>query len=461
LLVVVSDLHLTDGSTAIDVDPSAFDLLRAEIESTARQRDAKDLHVVLLGDIFDLVRTSWWHEQEVPAKQRPWGGTLDPATGMNAETADVERQFGAVLGRILAQPAGRGLLKALEGMGRPGAPVQVTYVVGNHDRVLNNFPALRTQIAAALDPAKVTLGFANALSLPEYGVLARHGHEWDDNCHGWKFLTRVLRKGRPAGRFDPECYQVMAIGEAVTAELMGGLVYHVARRLDPAREEDALVLQNLKDVNNLRPMTEALKWVEWFSASRGGYVRVLRDALLDALDGLLESSLAARWNDIKHDIFIWGDLTYFLRKARAALRDDGDLHGLGDMLAELDKIKDKLGAIFGHSLDDLGKGAEQEFADPSLPGGTQYVVYGHTHVALNHCFHAERGANPGGGAVQMYINTGTYLPLVERALDGRSYVRSGQMTMLAFFRREEDAVRRADDGPTLDLWNGMRRKSYR
>ena len=202
-----------------------------------------------------------------------------------------------------------------------GKPTRITYVTGNHGRVLNNFDVLRQRIAAALPG--VPVHFSTELLAPEYGVLARHGQQWDDNCHGWKLYTDVLKKGH-VGRFAPEAHRVMAIGEPLTAELMAGLV----------------------------------------------------------------------------------------------------------------------------------SGAQQEFQD-GLPPEIQYIVYGHTHTARHDCFSAEPG-----GAVRMYINAGTYLPLIARALDEQSFSRSHRMTLAFFYKDAEDQEGRQGHVPTLDFWDGVRRKTY-
>ncbi len=57
MLVVFSDTHISDGSTARNVHASAFALLCDEIVSAAKAKGAIEVHVVLLGDILDLVRT--------------------------------------------------------------------------------------------------------------------------------------------------------------------------------------------------------------------------------------------------------------------------------------------------------------------------------------------------------------------------------------------------------------------
>jgi len=60
----------------------------------------------------------------------------------------------------------------------------------------------------------------------------------------------------------------------------------------------------------------------------------------------------------------------------------------------------------------------------------------------------------------MYINTGTLLRLIQRTASRDGFSTASQMTMAFFYKTEEDKTARADRGPTLDLWNGIRRKTY-
>jgi hypothetical protein len=107
MLVLVSDLHITDETTANNVNPEAFELLGAEIVDAVARRGAREIHLVLLGDILDLVRSDYWHRHAIPMAGRPWGGTIDPLTGMNADRPAIEIQFQAVLGAILASSTAR------------------------------------------------------------------------------------------------------------------------------------------------------------------------------------------------------------------------------------------------------------------------------------------------------------------------------------------------------------------
>ena len=121
MLVVISDIHLTDLSTAHNVHATAFDLMLQEIATAAQAKGAVELRVVLLGDIFDLVRTDFWHRTTTP-DQRPWGGDLDPETGMNRDTALIQTQFSKVLAGVLATPEAKALIRDAERAPGPHQP---------------------------------------------------------------------------------------------------------------------------------------------------------------------------------------------------------------------------------------------------------------------------------------------------------------------------------------------------
>ena len=448
MLVLVSDLHITDGTTANNVNPEAFDLLGAEILDAVARRGAREVHLVLLGDILDLVRSDYWLRLGVPMARRPWGGTLDPLTGMNADRAAIEAQFQAVLGGILASSTARALGGMLGTLAAGSVPFRVTYVIGNHERVLWNFPSLRAVVRAALP--EVT-DFAAAVDSPEYGLLARHGHEWDEHTHGWRFRREVLQPGERIDRFAPEAYQTMAIGEAVTAELMSGLVFHARALGGP----DSLV-DLLKEVNNLRPLLDVFAWLDWIA---GGRVRehreLLHESLRRALDGLLDSTLARQWDRLETDYLVSGDLVDRLEQARAVLLGPtfDAFRGRVEALQRLQRLVPALQPAEDGLL--AGARSEAVFQGALTPAGIQRVIYGHTHRARHDYFAANTE-----GTVRMYINTGTFLPLITRARDGRSFASAQQMTMVFAYRADEDRQGKRDGTTSIDIWNGTRRKLY-
>ena len=86
------DLHLTDGSTSRDPHETAFAVLGEEIATAAVGKEATELEILMQGDIFDLVRTDYWHRDPSTDGRRPWIGALDPDTAMNADPG-VEADF--------------------------------------------------------------------------------------------------------------------------------------------------------------------------------------------------------------------------------------------------------------------------------------------------------------------------------------------------------------------------------
>jgi UDP-2,3-diacylglucosamine pyrophosphatase LpxH len=449
MMVLVSDLHLTDGSTARNVNPEAFALMASLIRDTAAKRGAREIHLVLLGDIFDLVRTDYWHRTGVPAELRPWGGQPDPRTAVNVESAAVERQFADVLAGIVKSETAQSLGAALASLGEAGVPLLVTYVVGNHDRVLWNFPGLRAWITGAYPAIGA---FVSTLESPEYGVVARHGHEWDEQCHGWLFRQSALLPSERIGRFDPAAYQVMAIGEVVTAELMGGLV-HFAREGGGSTS----LVDQVMEVNNLRPIIDVFSWLEWMGEGRtDAHQRILFEALRSAVDGLLETRLAKQWDRLRPDLLVSADIVDRLQQARGILLG-ANFKSFKGRVEAARRLQGVFTRVFGEGDDRLLEGAasEEAFKPDQASRGIQRVVYGHTHRATHRYF----SGSP-DGKVQMYVNTGTYLPLISRAADQRSFASSMQMSLIYLYREDEDTGGKKPGTSSMDIWTGIRRKIY-
>jgi UDP-2,3-diacylglucosamine pyrophosphatase LpxH len=448
MLVLVSDLHVTDETTANNVNPEAFALLGDEILDAAARRGAREIHLVLLGDILDLVRSDFWHRHAIPMAERPWGGRLDPRTAMNSAAETVEAQFRAILAAALASPAGTALAGMLARLSGATLPLTVTYVIGNHERVMWNFPSLQEDARRSLPQISA---FASRVERLDYGVLARHGHEWDEPTHGWRLRREVLMPAEPIDRFSPEAYRTMAIGEAVTAELMSGLVFHARDAGAPPE-----LIDQLKDVNNLRPLLDVFGWLEWIGGARGRtHQAMLHQALRRSLDGLLDSSLARAWDRLQADLLLTGDLVDRLEQARALLLgpDFDSFRGRVEWLQRLQRLLPAM--LPGDDAVYAGAGAEAAFSGAPAPGGIEHVIYGHTHRA-RHDYLAASAA----GAVQLYVNTGTFLPLISRTRDRTSFASEQQLTMVFAYRADEDLEGKVPGTTSLDIWNGARRKRY-
>jgi len=70
MLVFISDIHLTDGTSGETINPGAFEKFVLYLEDMADTAQAKELEIVLLGDIFDIIRSDYWLRSGI----RPWSG---------------------------------------------------------------------------------------------------------------------------------------------------------------------------------------------------------------------------------------------------------------------------------------------------------------------------------------------------------------------------------------------------
>lgn len=79
MLIAISDIHFVDGTAGEHNLPfSAFDsVFLSDIASLAKEKEAKEVKLLLLGDIVDVIRSTQWFD--VDPEDRPWGtrGLLD------------------------------------------------------------------------------------------------------------------------------------------------------------------------------------------------------------------------------------------------------------------------------------------------------------------------------------------------------------------------------------------------
>ena len=215
MLVLISDTHLTDGSSGETINSDAFAIFRKQLSNLAyaasfradhSYRPIERLHLVLLGDILDVIRSSGWLTNG--STVRPWTDVGNPAFA---------QKVGAITQTILKHNAGSlAILKSLSRdqrvtvpktakpqvtasgervmvLGDP-VPVEVLtyYQVGNHDWFYHlpgpAFDAIRSAIVDAMglvndpnepfpyDPPEFA---ALATAYRQHSVWARHGDLYD------------------------------------------------------------------------------------------------------------------------------------------------------------------------------------------------------------------------------------------------------------------------------------------
>lgn len=163
MLIFISDLHLRSGARLNLSRPAQFKRFWQRIEQSRRGEVA---HLCIVGDLFDLVRTPEW----LATQRRPYH---PPSAALALE---IERIVDATLQNE------RAFLTALRERVEEGA-LQIHFVQGNHDRLLDFAPNARAAIRKALAMKGADAPFPNELRFAQYGVLAYHGHTIDHVCH--------------------------------------------------------------------------------------------------------------------------------------------------------------------------------------------------------------------------------------------------------------------------------------
>ena len=339
MLVFISDLHLSDLTANPTISPDAFTKFADVVKGLAANAEAKDIEIVYLGDIFEMMSTQMWLDYE---KLRPWS-----AKDSKEKKKTLESLVRDILIKVCEQnkSAMDNMSTLAKEMDKLGAPVSFRYMPGNHDWIVNEFPRCRKEAAEflLLDHDKNERFEADHF-WPDYRVFARHGDIYD----------RLNFSGRRENA---------SVGDAVMIEL-------VARLMREVSKEKALkhLVPQLLQIANVRPSVDIPTWLD-------GFCRRTEDA---ALREKLENIATKLFKEfVQTPVF----LTMVGRSGNPKwLLNAIDFLGLGDNVARWVMENNPLRhpALESKFKDiDYGEKAYNELA--LKRNDAQYVVYGHTH----------------------------------------------------------------------------------
>jgi UDP-2,3-diacylglucosamine pyrophosphatase LpxH len=248
MLVFISDLHFVDGTAGEhNIPTEAFKIFFQDISSNVERykknkREINEIKIVFLGDVFDLLRTEMWFQY--PVDERPWG------TNKSKIEAHAETIFDTIISKNRATfDLLKGDLK--EKFNFPIEPERI-YIPGNHDRLCNKYDNLRTKICNELGIIKHVGKFEHFFEDVNYGVFARHGHEFDK----FNYESDIS--------YSYEDYMRVPMGDPITTELVAKLPWKVMSNNEvkklPEDEREALK-RNLQDIENVRPFSATIEWL--------------------------------------------------------------------------------------------------------------------------------------------------------------------------------------------------------
>ena len=444
MLVIISDLHLSDGTTGPSVHPGAFELfgerlsdlaMRASWRSDGQYRPIDRIDLVLLGDSLDLIRSHRWLDTDV----RPWHDAQSPY--MVETVADI------VNGILQTNHAGLSVLRSLaaEGairvapasqqgpvydhQGQP-VPVRIHYMVGNHDWMLHlpgtNYDLIRQKVAHHM-------GRANRHDAP-------FAHDPIENDELLEALRRHRVFARHGDIFDPlnfaEDRDSSSLGDAIVVELITRFAREVQQQLGD--DLPVAAMAGLRELDNIRPILLVPVWIDGL-LERTCPSPAVRKAVKRIWDELADQFLAL---DMVRDRDTWspfdlvdgleGALKFSKRLSLGwATKINAWMHGLRG---------GENSSYYKHAL------SEQDFRNRRA----RHIVYGHTHVAES----IPLDASYADGYVlnQVYFNSGTWRRLhrqTQLAPSEHEFIVADSMSYLSFFHGDERS------GRPFETWSGQ------
>ena len=414
MLVVLSDIHLTDKTSGQTINPKAFGKFTESIEDMANSPDAKidTIEVVFLGDILDVIRCDNWLDS---TKIRPWSeATEKDGNGKNLE---------AYTKNIVAEICDKNkdiktyLSDFKDKMAKEGTDVKYEYIIGNHDWLINRYPETRIMAAEFLCMDKPVQyrehAFMTEKFWKDYKLLARHGDIYD-----------------PFNFEDDR--NSSSLGDAIVVDLINKFPHHLANEI--GENENPKLISLIREIDNVRPVVDIPIWI--MGACEKFADEKITKKVKKVWNGLVDSFLDSKFVK-SHDKFMWPDIVDALQ--------------ISLKISQIFSLKD-LSSIplrkFQSTEDDY---IENAFNEKLVKNNeAEFVIYGHTHgykiVPL------DTVENDTADMDKTYLNTGTWRTVhVRNAFNRkeREFTSWQVMTFIAFYLKKERPDRK------FEVWNGV------
>ena len=465
MLVIVSDWHLTDHTTGMRMPVGAYQLFRERlvdmaIDASKRNEDEtyipiESFDLVLLGDIFDLLRSTQWtiEAKGEPGYARPWSNPnipefvnkinqiTDKIIQENARSLEILRMIANGEGITIPPPTKDHKIdlrvsQDLESNKRLPVKVNIHYMIGNHDWYYNlpgqEFDQVRKKVVDAMRLCNPITAFPyepseSALieqALSQHSVFARHGDFYDPS----NFFKEYGRNHASLG--DALCVELFnRIGVQIKSDLMGKL---------PDKFFD-----DLDEMGSIRPEIMTPVWIasllERYQASTAQRNKI-NGIWHDLVDQFLKLDFLDEVNKpLKFDL---------IDQIKIALRFSHlcSLETLTDWALAVGKLNDLYQLII------KGSGSPENWATKEKAYRQQearFIVYGHTHKFTVYPLRSVQMA--AACFDQIYLNSGTWHPVHEFChafTKNKGFIFHKTMSYLGFYKGDERKSR------AYETWSG-------
>ena len=445
MLVILSDLHLTDGSSSRTLSPGAFEIFAERIREIAvaaswradgRYCPIERIDLVLLGDILDPIRSAQW---ALLPGVRPWGKPYSPELveqlsritdgilNQNEPALAVLRRL-ATEGGVVVPPATQAGRPDPDADGQPVA-VRIRYMVGNHDWPYHlpgaDFDRLRQKIVARM-------GLANPWQQP-------FPHDIVESDELLKTMRRHKVTARHGDLYDPINFEgdrdTSSLGDVIVIDVVGRFITEIESQL--AGQLPAATVLGLREIDNIRPLLLIPVWIDGL-LERTCVFPSMRKRVKTLWDRITDEFLAIDFVR-QRDTFSGFDLVDGLQQA-LKFSKRLSIGWASATMRWLNGIRGCSGSSYSHLAL-----AEQDFRNRR----SKHIVYGHTHLAEK----VPLDASYAEGYVlnQVYFNAGTWRRVhrpTQLAPGEHEFIADDVMSYLVFFCCDE---RR---GRPYESWSG-------
>lgn len=453
MLVIISDLHLSDGAYSGTIPATAFKIFRERLRDMAydaswradgKYRPIESLDLILLGDALDMIRSERWPLPQDPGYVRPWSDSTSEVfakkiaeiaasiLSCNESSLEVLRSLHSpqIMTLPPATAEGRPALvsRAPGAAARTPVKVRTHYVAGNHDWFLHlkgaAYDAVRGKVVRAMrlsHPADQPFPYT-PLESPALQRLCQDHKAWF--LHG--------------DCYDPVNYEGdrnrSSLGDAIVVDLVGRFWAEVQRQLGDRLPAECI--EGLRQIDYVRPLPLIPVWV---------------DGLLSrTCPPKLAKEVKRVWDRVA-DEFLAIPFVRERRKHTRAFTIDALAAALkfsrGVSLTSLSRLFSWLSDLPRDGGPPSYKNACREEA--FLKRRACAIVYGHTHA--HEIVPLEVSRSKAGVFEQVYLNSGTWRVVNERARfrpRSRVFANYWVMTYLALYKDDERG------GRPFEAWNG-------
>lgn len=448
MLVVASDIHLSDQTTGVVISEKSFSLFTGRLRELAyqaswrareRYEPVREIDILLLGDILDPLQSTRWLEKGPgdAGYVRPWHDPQSPVfiEKVREITRAILHKNRHAVGVLKRISQGEGI--HLPPVNRRGKPDQFTlerikpvvrifYMVGNHDWFYHlpglEYDSIRAEIIRAMGlsnpPGPFPHGPENTGKMAEilerYRLVARHGDLYDPMS------------------YNPELGRNAAtLADIYSSEVIYRFPFEVARQLGGELPER--LVQGIQRMANVRPLMATPLWV---------FEQIRRHGTNPAQ----VSQVKKIWDQAVGDFL---DLDILRNRQFANPRSRAILSlvfGISKKvsfgtLADMSRL---MRNYIQNEHISLARFAGQENAIRNAQA--DIVVYGHTHS--HEVVPLDKKAKSADDAEQLYINTGswaTFLDYSRRPSADQKTRPINLLTCIALYHEDERQGRRFEN----------------